>query len=61
MDRNYDIITFRNIFILGRPIVANVAYIIKIATMIKKQRLKTQKRLKELEIIYWNEICICIS
>ena len=52
MDRNYDVITFRNIFILGRPIVANVAYIIKIATMIKKQRLKTQKKLKELEIIY---------
>ena len=46
-----------NAFILRRPTVNNFANIIKISTIIKKT-LKTQKRLKELEIMCSNAICI---
>ena len=56
MDINYDVTTF----ILRRPTKANCADIIKIPTIIKKP-LKTQKRLKELKIMYSNAIYICIS
>ena len=42
--------------------MAVFADIIKIVTMfIKKKPLKTQKKLKELEIVNQNEICIGIS
>ena len=42
--------------------VANTAGIIKIVTMfIKKIKIKTQKKLKEFEIMYQNGIYICIS
>ena len=51
---------YENSFILRRPTVANFAGIIKIPTIIKKP-LKTQKRLKELEIMCSNAIYICIS
>ena len=43
MDINYDVITFTlKYFILKRPIIANFADIIKIATCLLKQPLKTQ-------------------
>ena len=42
---------FQNTFISRSPRVANFAYIIKIATMFK-QSLKTQTKLKELEVMY---------
>ena len=49
MNKSYDVITFiQNIFNLRRPRVANFADIIKITT---KNLLKTQKKLKELEIM----------
>ena len=48
MDRNYE-----NTFILRRPRVAIFADIIKIVTMFIKTSLKTQKMLKELEIMYF--------
>ena len=57
MDRNYDVI----IFILRRPREAIFAKIVKIVTMFTKTSLKTQKMLKELEIMYRNTINICIS
>ena len=47
----------QNTFILRRPGVATFAGIIKIGTMI----IKTILKLKELEIMYQNTICICIS
>ena len=46
--------------ILRRPRVANLANIIKIATMFIKQPLKTQKKLKKWEIMYQNAIYNCI-
>ena len=50
-----------NIFILRGPGAANFADIIKIVTMfIKKILQKTQKKLKELEIMYQNANYICI-
>ena len=49
------------IFILKRPGVAIFADIIKIETRLLKQSLKTQEKLRELAIIYLNEIYICIS
>ena len=54
MDRNSDVITlFQNTFILRRPRVANIADIIKIATMFIKTSFKdSKKNLKELETIY---------
>ena len=51
---------FQNIFILRSSWVANFADIIKIVTMFIKKSLKTQKNLKELEIMYQNAIFICI-
>ena len=52
---------YENAFILRRStVVANFVDIIKIPTIIKKP-LKTQKRLKELEIMCSNAIYICIS
>ena len=65
MDRNYDVITFfQKTFILRRPRVAIFADIIKIVTMftiLLKQSLKFQEKLEEIEIMYLNEIYICIS
>ena len=52
---------FSKIFILKRPGVAIFADIIKIESHLLKQSLKTQEKLRELEIIYLNEIYICIS
>ena len=44
------------------PIVVNFADIIKIESMFIKKTFKDSKKmLKELEIIYKNAICICIS
>ena len=51
---------FQSTYILRRPRVANLAYIIKIATMFIKQPLKTQKKLKKWEIMYQNAIYNCI-
>ena len=50
---------FQSTYILRRPRVANLAYIIKIATMFIKQPLKTQKKLKKWEIMYQNAIYNC--
>ena len=44
-----------NIFILIRPEVANFVDVIKIVTMFIKKNLKSQKKLKELKIMYQNE------
>ena len=43
------------------PRVVNFADSIKIATMIIKKTLTTQKKLKELEIMSQNAIYICVS
>ena len=43
---NYDFITFRNIFILRRPGVADFADIIKIAAMFIKKIFKDSKKVK---------------
>ena len=43
---------FQNTFILNRPRKANFADIIKLEPCLLKQPLKTQKKLKELEIMY---------
>ena len=43
---------FQNIFILRRPGVANFADVIKLQPFLLKQPLKTQKKLKELQIMY---------
>ena len=51
---------FQSTYILRRPRVANLANIIKIATMFIKQPLKTQKKLKKWEIMYQNAIYNCI-
>ena len=45
----------RNIFILTRPEVANFVDVIKIVTMFIKKNLKSQKKLKELKLMYQNE------
>ena len=52
---------FQNTFILRRPGVAIFADVIKIITMFSKKIFKTQKKLKELEIMYENTIYTCIS
>ena len=41
--------------------MAIFADIIKIMTRFIKQIFKDQEKLKELEIVYWNAIYICIS
>ena len=59
-----EIITSWSLFqnnILRRPGVAVFADIIKVITMFIKKSLKTQEKLKELEIMYRNAIYICIS
>ena len=61
MDRSYDVITFYKTFIWRSPRVTNFADIIKIVAMLLKHSLKTQKKLKEVEIMYWNAIYIYIS
>ena len=54
MDRNYDVITFisKYFYFKKASTATNVADIIKVATCLLEQPLKTQKKLKELEIIY---------
>ena len=62
MGRNYDVITFISKYLfLRRPRVAIFADIIKIVTMFVKTIRKDSKMSKELEIMYQNTICICIS
>ena len=62
MGRNYDVITFISKYLfLRRPRVAIFADIIKIVTMFVKTIRKDSKTSKELEIMYQNTICICIS
>ena len=62
MGRNYDVITFISKYLfLRRPRVAIFADIIKIVTMFVKTICKDSKMSKELEIMYQNTICICIS
>ena len=64
MDRNYDVITFfQKVFVFRRPGRAIFADIIKIVTIFIKTilKLKTQKKLEQLEIMYLNGIYICIS
>ena len=62
MGRNYDVITFISKYLfLRRPRVAIFADIIKIVTMFVKTIHKDSKMSKELEIMYQNTICICIS
>ena len=51
---------YQNVFILIRSTVANFADIINLQPLLKKP-LKTQKKLKELEIKCSNAIYICIS
>ena len=54
MDKDYDVITIISKYpFLRRPGVVAFADIIKI--------VKTQEKLKELEIIYQNPIYMCIS
>ena len=52
MDRNYHIIFFKNNFVLRRPRVANFADIIKLQPCLLPKPFETQKKLKELEIVY---------
>ena len=51
---------FQNSHILRRPKVPIFPDIIKIVTILIRQSLLAQKNLKELEIMYQNEIYICI-
>ena len=61
MLKNYKVILFfQNSLILRRPKVPIFADIIKIVTILIRQSLLAQKNLKELEIMYQNEIYICI-
>ena len=61
MERNYDVIAFTSkYYLLRRPGVAIFAEIIKIVTICIEKKLKTQKTLKEFEIMYENAIYICI-
>ena len=61
MLKNYKaILFFQNSLILRRPKVPIFADIIKIVTILIRQSLLAQKNLKELEIMYQNEIYICI-
>ena len=52
---------FQKTFILKRPEVAILTYIMKIVTISIKTILKDSEKLKELETIYLNGIYICIS
>ena len=61
MLKNYKVILFfQNSLILRRPKVPIFADIIKIVTILIRQSLLAQQNLKELEIMYQNEIYICI-
>ena len=61
MLKNYKVILFfQNSLILRRPKVPIFADIIKIVTILIRQSLLARKNLKELEIMYQNEIYICI-
>ena len=61
MLKNYKVILFfQNSLILRRPKVPIFADIIKIVTILIRQSLLAQKNLKELEIMYQNEIYISI-
>ena len=62
MHRIYDVMTFilKNLF-LRKTRVANLAYIIKVVTILLKQSLKTQEKLEELVIMYQNSVYIYIS
>ena len=46
---------------LGKSRIVIFVEIIKIVTMFFKQSLKTQEKLKELEVMYQNAIYVCIS
>ena len=52
---------FQNRFILRRPSVAIFADIVKILTIFTKAIFRDSKNMKNLEITFQNEICICIS
>ena len=60
MDRTFDVITyFQYIYFLTRPTITNFAYSINTASIfIKKMPVKTLTTLKELEVMYYNAICI---
>ena len=61
MLKNYKVILFfQNSLILRRPKVPIFPDIIKIVIILIRQSLLAQKNLKELEIMYQNEIYICI-
>ena len=60
MNKNYDIIIFILKYLYFRKTEIHFAEIIKIVTVFIKTSLKTQKMLKELEIMYENENNICI-
>ena len=62
MGKSYEVIDlFQNTLILIRPRVVISADVIKVVTMFIKKTLKTQKKLKELEIMYQNLTYICVS
>ena len=62
MGKSYEVIDlFQNTLILRRPRVVISADVIKVVTMFIKKTLKTQKKLKELEIMYQNLTYICVS
>ena len=48
MVRNYDVITFRNIFNLRRPGIASFADIIRIVNMSVKKIVKDLKKVKRI-------------
>ena len=61
MLKKYGVITFiLKYFTLKRPGVAGFADIIRTVTVFTKKSFKDSKKLKELEIMYRNAICICI-
>ena len=61
MNKNYDIIIFILKYLYFKKTWSiHFAEIIKIVTVFIKTSLKTQKMLKELEIMYENENNICI-
>ena len=67
MNRNCNVIIIIIIYIISKYLyfkkafLAIFAAIIKIVDMFLKTFLKTQKQLKELEVIHQNAIYICIS
>ena len=61
MDTNSDVIIPLPKYIFLRHRVAIFADIIKIITIFIERSFKDSRKLKELELIYQNEIYICIS